>query len=69
MPGSRRESHSHCTIFDDGSDGPDLQLDFTDGTSFTVSLMSKVSVEAKRVRSDGGEPKVLQDYTALAFAR
>jgi hypothetical protein len=53
-----------CTIFEDGSDGPDLQIDFTDGTSFTVSLKANVSIEVKCLRDEGGQPQVLRDYTA-----
>jgi hypothetical protein len=56
-----------CTIFEDGSDGPDLQIDFTDGTSFTVSLKTDVSIEARCIRDEGGQPQVLQDYTAPAI--
>jgi hypothetical protein len=58
-----------CTIFEDGSDGPDLQIDFTDGTSFTVSLKTDVSVEAKCLRVEGGQPQVLKDYTTPAILR
>jgi hypothetical protein len=58
-----------CNIFEDGSDGPDLQMDFTDGTSFTVSLKTDVTIEAKSIRDDGGQPQVLKDYTAPAVPR
>ena len=58
-----------CAIFEDGSDGPDLQIDFTDGTSFTVSLRTAVSVDAKCLRGEGGEPQVLKEYTAFATPR
>jgi hypothetical protein len=58
-----------CTIFEDGSDGPDLQIDFTDGTSFTVNLKTDVSIEAKCLRDEGGQPQVLKDYTAPAIPR
>jgi hypothetical protein len=58
-----------CTIFEDGSEGPDLQIDFTDGTSFTVNLKTNVSVEAKCLRVEGGQPQVLHDYTAPAIPR
>lgn len=58
-----------CTIFEDGSDGPDLQMDFTDGTSFTVSLKTDVTLEAKCILDEGGQPQVLKDYTALAVPR
>ena len=58
-----------CSLFEDGSDGPELQIDFTDGTSFTVGLKTQVSLEAQCVRNDGGEPQVLKDYTRLAAPR
>jgi hypothetical protein len=58
-----------CTIFEDGSYGPDLQIDFTDGTSFTVSLKTDVSIEAKCIRNEGGQPQVLTDYTTPAIPR
>ena len=58
-----------CTIFEDGSDGPDLQMDFTDGTSFTVNLRTDITIEAKSIRVDGGPPQLLKDYTALAIPR
>ena len=58
-----------CTIFEDGSDGPDLQMDFTDGTSFTLNLKTDITIEAKSIRDDGGQPQVLKDYNALAIPR
>jgi hypothetical protein len=58
-----------CTIFEDGSDGPDLEIDFTDGASFTVSLRTNVSIEAKCVRDERGQPQVLKDYTTPAILR
>lgn len=58
-----------CTIFEDGNDGPDLQMDFTDGTSFTVSLKTNVTIEVKSIRDDSGQPQVLHDYTTLASPR
>lgn len=58
-----------CILFEDGSDGPDLQIDFTDGTSFTVSLTTDVTIETKSIRDDGGHPQVLKEYTAPAVPR
>ena len=51
----------------DASDGPDLQMDFTDGSSFTVRLRVNATIEAKSIRNDGGQPVVLKDYTVLAI--
>lgn len=58
-----------CTIFEDDNEGPDVQLDFTDGTSFTLNLRTKAFVEAKCLSSDGGEPETLKDYTAYLDSR
>jgi hypothetical protein len=44
-------------------------MDFIDGTSFTVSLKTDVTIEAKSIRDDGGQPEVLKDYTAFAIPR
>jgi len=58
-----------CNLFEDGSDGPELQLDFTDGTSFVVSLTTHVALEAKCIQNDGGDPRILKDYTASFISR
>jgi hypothetical protein len=48
---------------------PDLQIDFTDGTSFNVSLKTDLSIEANCLRDEGGQPQVLKDYTTPAIPR
>jgi hypothetical protein len=58
-----------CTIFEDGSYGPDIQIEFTDGSSFTLCLKTDVSIEAKYVQNEGGQPQVLKDYTTPAIPR
>jgi hypothetical protein len=58
-----------CHLYDDGSDGPELQIDFTDGTCFIVGLKTRVALEAKCVKSEGGEPIVVKDYTPLTTSR
>jgi hypothetical protein len=58
-----------CNLYEGAVDGPELQIDFTDDTSFAVSLRAQVSFEAKCVQNDGGEPKVLKDYTASSISR
>ena len=58
-----------CNLYEDGSDGPELQIDFTDGTSFTMALKTQITVESKFLRSDGGEPQVLKDYSGRALPR
>ena len=52
-----------CTIYNDGSGGPELVIEFTDDTTFTVCLKTSVSVEAKTIRDEGGQPQILKTYT------
>jgi hypothetical protein len=49
------------TLFEDGSNGPEVSMEFTDGTVFSVCL--KTSIEAKHTCDEGGEPVVLKDYS------
>jgi len=58
-----------CNLYENGSDGPELQIDFTDGTSFTMAFKTQVANEAKWLRSDGGEPQVLKNYSGPALPR
>jgi hypothetical protein len=58
-----------CTLYEDGSYGPEVHLEFTDGTTFSACLTTKTSIEAKHIRDDGGEPQVLKDYTTPAIPR
>lgn len=54
------------TIYEDGSYGPEVHIEFTDGTTFSACLRTNVSIEAKHIRDDGGEPRVLHDYSSPA---
>ena len=53
-----------CTIYDDGSDGPEIVFEFTDDTTFSVCLRTSVSLEAKSIRDEGGEPQILKTFTS-----
>ncbi|RXH54447.1 MULTISPECIES: hypothetical protein [Acidobacteriaceae] len=52
-----------CHLYEDGVNGPELQIEFTDGTSFVTGLKVEVSFEARYLRSDGGGSTILKDYT------
>ena len=54
------------TIFEDGNDGPEVSIDFEDGSSFSTCLGVKMTLEAKWTRDEGGQPQVLKDYTTPA---
>lgn len=53
-----------CSIYEDGSDGPEVLIEFTDDTTFSVCLKTIVAVEAKCLRDDGGQPQVVKTFTS-----
>jgi hypothetical protein len=57
------------TLFEDGSYGPEISIDFTDGTNFSVCLGTRFTLEAKCTRDDGGQPVVLKDYSMPVVPR
>jgi hypothetical protein len=54
------------TLFEDGRYGPEITIDFEDGSSFNACLGVKMTLEAKWTRDEGGQPQVLKDYTTPA---
>jgi hypothetical protein len=52
-----------CTIYDDGCGSPEVLIEFTDDTTFSVCLKTSVSVEAKCIRDEGGQPQVIKRFT------
>jgi hypothetical protein len=48
-------------IFENGDCGPEVNFEFTDGSNFNVYL--KNTVEAKLTLDEGGQPRVLEDYS------
>jgi hypothetical protein len=54
------------TIYEDSSDGPEICIEFTDGTVFSSCLKTSTSLDAKMTRDDGGRPRVLKDYSIRA---
>lgn len=49
-------------IYKDGSDGTELQIEFTDGTSFSCCVAHPPAVTASLHQCGAGTPKVLRDY-------
>ncbi len=60
---------STFTLYEDSSDGPEICIEFTDGTVFSSCLNLSTSLEAKITRDDGGQPQLLQDYSTPAVPR
>ncbi len=57
------------TIFEDGAYGPEVHIAFTDGTSFCACMRTNVSIEAKHIHDEGGEPRILRDYSSQCVSR
>jgi hypothetical protein len=51
------------TIYEDSLHGPEVYIEFTDGTIFSACLKANISIEAKHIRDEGGEPQILHDYS------
>jgi hypothetical protein len=49
-------------LYGGGPNGPEVSIDFDDGANFTVSLVSKHTLECNLTRDEGGEPIVLEQY-------
>lgn len=60
---------SSFTIYEDGSDGPEICIEFTDGTIFSSCLKSITALEAKLTRNQGGQPELLKDYSTSIVSR
>jgi hypothetical protein len=57
------------TLYDNGKEGAEVNIEFTDGSVFSASLTSSTSLEAKHTLDEGGLPSVLKDYTAPEIPR
>jgi hypothetical protein len=55
-----------CSIYEGGSDGPEVLIEFTDDTTFSVCLKTVIAVEAKCIRDDGGQPQVVKTFTSAS---
>jgi len=56
-------------IYEDGQYGPEVHIEFTDGTAFSACLQNQVSIEAKHIARHGDQLHVLKDYSSLAVPR
>lgn len=49
-------------IYRDTGDGTDVQIELTDGTSFTCSLAHQPTIKASLYRGGVGTPETIRDY-------
>lgn len=59
----------HLTIYEDGAYGPEVHIEFADGTTFSAALRTHTTIEAKYIHDEGGEPNILRDYTTPMLSR
>ncbi len=60
---------SNFTIYEDTIDGPEICIEFSDGTVFSSCLKTSTALEAKVTRNEGGHPRLLKDYSTLSVSR
>ena len=60
---------SSFTIYEDSIDGPEICIEFSDGTVFSSCLKTSTALEAKVTRNEGGHPRLLKDYSTLPVSR
>ena len=60
---------SSFTIYEDSIDGPEICIEFSDGTVFSSCLKTSTALEAKVTRNEGGHPRLLKDYSTLIVSR
>lgn len=51
------------SLYEDGPHGPEINIEFTDGTAFNVCLRTSQLIEAKLFRDHGEGSEVLQDFS------
>ncbi len=57
------------TLYEEGDYGPEVNIEFTDGTEFNICLRTEPFIEAKHLQNGDGEPRVLRDYSCPIGAR
>lgn len=60
---------SSFTIYEGSPDGPEICIEFTDGTVFSCCLKTSTTLEARTSRDDGGAPVLLKDYSTAPISR
>ena len=55
-----------CALYEDGPYGPEILIEFTDGTLFSSCLKTSTVMEAKLMRKAGDEAETLKDFCTPA---
>jgi hypothetical protein len=57
------------TIHEEGPDGPEICIEFTDGTVFSSCLKTSTKLEATLTKDDGGRPQLLKEFSTPVISR
>lgn len=57
-----RKGNRTFTLYEEGDYGPEVNIEFTDGTAFNICLRTEPFIEAKHLQSGDGERRVLHDH-------
>ena len=55
-----------CSLYHDGPYGPEVLIEFTDGTVFNTCLKTSATLEAKLLLKTGDEAELLKDFSPTA---
>ena len=55
-----------CFLYHDGPYGPEILIEFTDGTVFNSCLKTSSTLEAKLLQKTSDEAELLKDFSATA---
>ena len=53
-----------CSLYQDGSYGPEILIEFTDGTAFNACLKTSTMLEAKLLQKTSDQAELLKDFTS-----
>jgi hypothetical protein len=53
-------------VYETGPEGPEVSIDFEDGTNFSLTLATEHKLDCRLTRDEGGEPTLLDKYEVPA---
>ena len=57
-----------CLLYPDGPYGPEVLIEFTDGTIFNTCLKTSATLEAKLLRKSDDEAKLVKEFSPTVQA-
>ena len=53
----------NCSLYENGPYGPEVLIEFTDGTIFNTCLKTSTTLEAKLLQKSGDEAQLLKEFS------